>query len=353
MYPNREENAKSGPMLDDSTFDDLDADLAHSMYDMETKEAMNEGRQSNRTEELNLDADTEVIDEDKGSGEKGEVGTADPTTPPTTTTIFDDEEMILADTLVKMKDNKAKGVVFKNTEELVRPARLVLTLKPLPSIYLKDKGKDVLEEPELTNKMTRSDFDAAQVDRDAEVARQLEVELQAEVERERQREEQASMDYIANLYDEVQAITADHELAVRLTHEEQENYTVDDKMECLLKSKQNMGGYKHSQLKAKTFEEIQAMYERQKKKINDFKPMDSDDAVKDSEEFRCFKERIGDMEQRSIFYWIFRSDGSSRWIKTFSEMVTRFDRLDLWCYTINPGDKELINYYKGVDLVLW
>nr|GEZ33736.1 hypothetical protein [Tanacetum cinerariifolium] len=40
------------------------------------------------------------------------------------------------------------------------------------------------------------------------IARQLEVELQAEVERERQREEQASMDYIANLYDEVQ----EHEL---------------------------------------------------------------------------------------------------------------------------------------------
>ncbi|GKG39973.1 hypothetical protein Tco_0466750, partial [Tanacetum coccineum] len=106
---------------------------------------------------------TEVIAEDKGSGEKRgstvstarpevstvrpdvgtarqEIGTADPTTPPTTTTIFDDEEMTLADTLVKMKDNKAKGVVFKDTEELVRPARSVLTLKPLPSIDPKDKG---------------------------------------------------------------------------------------------------------------------------------------------------------------------------------------------------------------------
>ncbi|GKA34164.1 hypothetical protein Tco_0720593 [Tanacetum coccineum] len=30
-----------------------------------------------------------------------------------------------------------------------------------------------------------------------------------------------------------------------------------------------------------------------------------------------------------IYYRIFRSDGSSRWIKTFFEMVTRFDRLDL------------------------
>ncbi|GJR34396.1 hypothetical protein Tco_1210080 [Tanacetum coccineum] len=30
-----------------------------------------------------------------------------------------------------------------------------------------------------------------------------------------------------------------------------------------------------------------------------------------------------------IYYRIFRSDGSSRWIKTFSEMETIFDRLDL------------------------
>ncbi|GJW07874.1 hypothetical protein Tco_1570297 [Tanacetum coccineum] len=43
----------------------------------------------------------------------------------------------------------------------------------------------------------------------------------------------------------------------------------------------NMGGYKHSQLKSKSLEEIQAMYEGQKKKIDDFKLMDSNDAVKD------------------------------------------------------------------------
>ncbi|GJV38783.1 hypothetical protein Tco_1417223 [Tanacetum coccineum] len=53
---------------------------------------------------------------------------------------------------------------------------------------------------------------------------------QAEMEKERQREEQASIDYISNLYDEVQArMDADHELAVRLTHEEQEKYIVEER----------------------------------------------------------------------------------------------------------------------------
>nr|GEW95720.1 hypothetical protein [Tanacetum cinerariifolium] len=82
--------------------------------------------------------------------------------------------------------------------------------------------------------MTKSDFDADQVARDEEIARHLEAKLHKEVEKERQREEQASMDCIANLYDEVQEIIdADHELVVRLTHEEQEKYTVNKRANLL------------------------------------------------------------------------------------------------------------------------
>nr|GFD55778.1 hypothetical protein [Tanacetum cinerariifolium] len=92
-----------------------------------------------------------------------------------------------------------------DSENTDRPARSILTFKPLPPIDHKEKGKGVLEEPESTKKMTKSDFYAAQIARDEEIARQLEVKLQANVERERQTEEQASMNYIAKLYDEFQA----------------------------------------------------------------------------------------------------------------------------------------------------
>ncbi|GKA40061.1 hypothetical protein Tco_0732654 [Tanacetum coccineum] len=561
-------NAKPGPTLD--AFDDLDADLAHGMDYMETEEAVKEGRQSNETEELNLDADTKVITEDKGSGEKGvstvstarpdidtarpevhtanapvstagvtistadpEVSAVEPRTPPTTTSIFDDEDITMAQTLIKMKEEKAKekGVAFKDVEDSSRPVRSITTLKPLPSIDPKDKGKGVLEEPEPAKKMTRSDFDAAQVARDAEVARQLEVELQAEVERERQREEQASMDYIANLYDEVQArIDADHELAVRLTHEEQEKYTVDERAKLLAefferRKKQlaeeraaairnkpptrtqlrslmmtylkHTGRFKHSQLNKRTLEEIQALYIKEQERAANFVPigseederliqkmnkkaagvhveevlkepdstkvkvkleeaeqgtkktpgktvkmkarkkarkqthadtdnehdskederkiesMNKEDAgesnekvldvskkrkggprmkrmskrkktesdLKEEEGLKTFlkivpdKEGIIDYEvlkkrfpiinweskfyhynrhgAEGIYYRIFRYDGSSRWIKTFSEMVTRFDRLDLVeLYNLVMQRFEIITS-KGVDLVLW
>nr|GFB40378.1 hypothetical protein [Tanacetum cinerariifolium] len=190
---------------------------------MDIEEAVNMGRQST--------VDTTRPNDDTARPDvsiaRQELSTVGPTTPPTTTTIFDDEEMTFADTLIKLKYDKAKGVAFKDSKDTNRPARSILTLKPLSTINPKDKSKGILKEPESKKKMTKSDFDAAQIARDEEIARQLEIKLQAEVERERHREEKASMDYIANLYDEVQErIDDDHELAVRLTHEEQEKYTM-------------------------------------------------------------------------------------------------------------------------------
>ncbi|GJV01851.1 putative ribonuclease H-like domain-containing protein [Tanacetum coccineum] len=256
------------PTLDDSTLNDLDAD--HGMEYMETEEPVDEGRLSEETKEVKLTADTEEMAKDKGSGEKGgstkelvstakpeivstarpavstakpTVGTAEsevdaarqedsvvePRTPPTTTSIFDDEDITMAQTLIKMKEEKAKekGVTIKDIEDSSRPARSILTLKPLPTIDTKDKGKGVLEEPEPAKKMTKSDVDAAQITRDEELARQLEADLKAEVEKERKREEEASKAAIAEMYDEVQAgIDADALFAAKLQQEEREEYTL-------------------------------------------------------------------------------------------------------------------------------
>ncbi|GKA65682.1 hypothetical protein Tco_0765389, partial [Tanacetum coccineum] len=61
--------SKPESTLDDITvFDDQDAD--HGMEYIETEEAVDEGRQSGRTEKVKLTDDTEVV-EDKGSGDKG------------------------------------------------------------------------------------------------------------------------------------------------------------------------------------------------------------------------------------------------------------------------------------------
>nr|GFA22166.1 hypothetical protein [Tanacetum cinerariifolium] len=54
-----------------------------------------------------------------------------------------------------------------------------------------------------------------------------------------------------------------------------------------------------------------------------------------------------------IYYRIFGSDRSSRWIKTYSKMVTRFDRMDLEdLYNLVMQRFETTSL-EGIDLVLW
>ncbi|GKC75151.1 hypothetical protein Tco_1125925 [Tanacetum coccineum] len=133
----------------------------------------------------------------------------------------------------------------------------------------------------------------------------------------------------------------------------------------------HVGGYKHAQLNKKKFEEIQTLYERQKKFDQSFIPIDSAEDERQIREMnkktaetdtskkrksgsrvkRIFKRRKTDSdveekeklksflnvepdEDKAINYEVLqtrviRADGSSRWIKTFSEMVKLFDRMDL------------------------
>ncbi|GKE40179.1 hypothetical protein Tco_1463584 [Tanacetum coccineum] len=254
-------NAKQGPTLD--AFDDLDADLAHGMDYIETEEAVKEGRQNNKTEELNLDADTEVI---KGSGEKGvntvstarpdidtarpevntdsapvstagvtistvgpEVSAVEPRTPPTTTSIFDDEDITMAQTLIKMKEEKAKekGVAFKDVEDSSTPVRSITTLKPLPSIDPKNKGKGILVEEEHV-KIKRKDQGIDQIERDEELA---EIER---IQEEKAAHEEPSRTTIMEMFDEVQAgIDADALFAAKFQQEEREEYTIEERAKFL------------------------------------------------------------------------------------------------------------------------
>ncbi|GJT86956.1 hypothetical protein Tco_1068673 [Tanacetum coccineum] len=164
-----------------------------------------QGRNDDKIKELNLtdEADTVVIVEDKGSGEKGgrtadQVSTAS------------------SETLVKMRSEKAKekekGVVLIDEEEPPRLNISTTTLQPLTTIDPKDKGKGVLvkEEPKKPVKVKRRS------------------------QKERQKQEEATSAALAEEFDENQAkIDADLESAVRLTHEEQEKYTIEERARLL------------------------------------------------------------------------------------------------------------------------
>ncbi|GJT12746.1 hypothetical protein Tco_0859788, partial [Tanacetum coccineum] len=243
------------------------------------------------------------------------------------------------DSAMKEEKAKEKGVSIKDVDDSSRPERSILTLKPLLTIDPKDKGKSVLEEPKPAKKMTRSDFDVAQITRDAEITRQLQEDLQAEVERERQREEEATKgSAIAKTYDDVQAgIDVDALFAAKLQQEEREEYTIEERAKFLAEIIAAQRKFRAAQRSAK-IRKIQGLYERQKRIIEDFKPMDSDVAVKDS------KEAAGIHKQK-----VLEEPNKEEQLKAFLKIV--------------PDDEREIDYEvlgmrfstttpEGIDLVL-
>ncbi|GJS30884.1 putative ribonuclease H-like domain-containing protein [Tanacetum coccineum] len=307
-------NAKPEPTLD--AFDDLDADGRDYI---EIEDVVKEWRQSNETEELI-----------KGSGEKGgnvnaarqEDSIVKPGTPPTTTSIFYDEDITMAQTLIKMKEEKAK-----------------------------EKGV-VLEEPEPTKKMTRSDFDAAQIARDAEITRQLQVDLQRH-------------------FAEIQGL---YERQKRVIHD----FKPMDSDDAVKDSKEAAGVNKQEVFKEPNSTKVEVKQEGHKESIKKrqgrrlkikatkmSKRQKTDADLEEEEQLKAFLKIVPDeegiidyevLEKRfpiSIYYRIFRSDGSSRWIKTFSEMVTRFDRQDLVELYNMVMKRFETTTLEGVDLVLW
>ncbi|GKB09226.1 hypothetical protein Tco_0837538 [Tanacetum coccineum] len=172
------------------------------------------------------------------------------------------------------------------------------------SLEAKDKGKAKMIEPKKPLK--KKD----QILVDEEIAQRLQEELQAELEEEerlaRQKEEEDNL----ISWDNTQAMMeADYELAQRLQAEEQGELTIEERsklfVELMDKRKKhfaklraeeirrkpptkaqkrnqmctylkNMANYKHSQLKNKSFEEIQMLFDNTMKWVDSFVPMDTE-----------------------------------------------------------------------------
>ncbi|GJT26219.1 ribonuclease H-like domain-containing protein [Tanacetum coccineum] len=177
-----------------------------------------------------------------------------------------------------------------NNSDRPRPTstRSLLTLKPLPKIDPKDKGKKVLEE---------------EAESDAE-SKRVQKEWETEEEKKKLAEEEATKAALIRDYDDIQArIEADSILAARLQEEEREKFTIEERAKLLhdtiasqrkflaqqraveIRSRpptrtqlrnqmmtylKNVGGKKHSDLKTKNFEEIQVLYEKVKRPDENF-----------------------------------------------------------------------------------
>ncbi|GJS36100.1 hypothetical protein Tco_0534482 [Tanacetum coccineum] len=215
--------AKSEPTVHkDPAFDDLDdVDVNDAMDYMKTDAYITDKPEVSTAKPKEVEVSTDKLDE--GINEPKD-GTSDESTAPTT--IFRDDETI-AEFLVSMSQTKAKqkGVKIKDAEDSDRPkatsTRLVLTLKPLHKIDLKDKGKKVLEEEAESDAEsegvdeTERKFD--QLAKDEEIARKMQKDLEAEEEMKKLAEEEATKAALIQDFNDIQArIEADRLLAARL-----------------------------------------------------------------------------------------------------------------------------------------
>ncbi|GKA60323.1 retrovirus-related pol polyprotein from transposon TNT 1-94 [Tanacetum coccineum] len=297
--------------------------------------------------------------------------------------------------LIIQNKAKQKGVEIKDAEDFDRPrptsTRSLLTLKPLPKIDPKDKGKKVLEE---------------EAESDAESKREEKKKLV---------EEEATKVALIRDYDDIHArIEVDSILAARLQEEEREKFTIEERAKLLHNTIAAQRRFltqqraaeikrkKHSDLKTKNFEEIQVLYEKVKRSDENFIAIGSaederlikdvnkkatgikkDDSIKEEskEEETLDEDKVMDYEildrEYPIIEWktkyhgfkpqydetkdleeirlnvVIRSNGQRRYFSTLMRVLSIFDKEDL-----NAVYKLVMNRYQdeipeGFDRVLW
>ncbi|GJZ38691.1 hypothetical protein Tco_0585254 [Tanacetum coccineum] len=352
-------SAKAEPSVyKDLLFDELPED---TLDYMETEDAQDVGRTKEVVNEEKETVDDEVSTEDvlstaqqkdkdstvsldEGTDDRTEARSATPITSTTTPTMFGDDETI-AQVLLNMSQAKAvsrekeKGVELKDVEETERPrptsTRSLLTLKPLPKIDPKDKGKKKIEEEDESETESEGIPEAEkkfkQLTRDEEMARKLQEDWETEEERKILAEEKSTKTVLSDEYDFIQArIEADRLLALRLQDEKREHFTVEERAKFLhdtiatqrrflaeqraiaIRNKpptrtqlrnqmmtylKHVGNKKHSDLKSKTFEEIQALYEKVKRFDESFTTVGS---TEDERRIKEMNEGVKDTNQKRL-----------------------------------------------------
>ncbi|GJW38752.1 hypothetical protein Tco_0064597 [Tanacetum coccineum] len=244
------------------------------------------------------------------------------------------DEVTLAQALAALKSVKPK-VIENVIEEPNVPVNAV-------SASTKDKGKGIMvEEPVKT--MKKKDL----IRLDEEIASKLQAEFDEE---ERLAREKAKKDKEANValieeWDDIQTkIEVDHELAQRLQAEEQKELSVEErqnyfnnswsKEESTLMLK-NMEGKKPKDLKNKSFDSIQKMFDRAFKRVNTFVDFKTE-LVEGS------SKRVGEeLKQESTK-------------KVFSQLLKSVDREDLVeLYKLVKAKYGSTRPVEDMDLLLW
>ncbi|GKA18972.1 hypothetical protein Tco_0698887, partial [Tanacetum coccineum] len=365
--------AKSKPTAHkDQAFDDLDnfdaidyieTDDAHNEKGVSIEDQVSTVKPDKGTDKPKVS--TDKIDE--GIAELKNGNSDENATPTATLTVFGDDETIV-EFLVSMSQNKAKqkGVEIKDVEDSDRPrptsTTSVLTLKPLPKIDPKDKGKKVLEEEAESDAESEGVNEAerkfVQLANDEEIAKKVQEEWETEKEKKKLTEEEATKAALIRDYDDIQArIEANSILAARLQEEEREKFTIEERAKLLHDTIASQRRFLAQQRAAK----IRILYEKVKRSEENFiaigyaederqikdvnkkaTGIKKDDSIKEEskEEESTRKRKLGTRKKMKSRKRRFRQD-TSQDDQTDSEKEN--DELRL-CLTIATDDDKEVDY---------
>ncbi|GJY18382.1 hypothetical protein Tco_0389873 [Tanacetum coccineum] len=305
------------------------------------------------------------------------ISTAEPRThPTTTTTAFEDKDLTIAQTFVKIIREKAKA-----KELLLEMERAA-----------EQEAKDATLIEQIEDVQARMDADVLLAER-----------LQQEEREQFTVDEQARM-LVDLIVERKRFFAAQRDEQIR--NKPPTRAQLRNKMVTYLK---HMGKYTHNQLKSKSFEEIQKLYEKEQKWINDFVPMD-DESKKEAESSQkqaesskkrpraaydeesvkkqkieddakkeklraCMDIVLGDdiainveslatkysivdwkihiLTENMMYYQIIRADRSFKNYKIFSGMLDDFDRQDVVDLYRLVKERYETTSPEGYDLLLW
>ncbi|GJV43843.1 putative ribonuclease H-like domain-containing protein [Tanacetum coccineum] len=307
----KKKGGTKGVLHKDLAFEDLDdfVDVDDTLDYMETEDDQDEGRTSSVVLEEKESADKEVSTEapistdkqDEGTDKRNEGtdkqdGNTDSTKVSTNRQV---EVLIIMSQNKKKLKEKEKGVELKDVEEIEIPRptsiRSLLTLRPLPKIDPKAKGKGkIKEEDESDTKsedITEAEKKFKQLANDEEMTRKVQNKWEAEEEKKRLAEEEDTKVALSNEYDFIQArLNADKILAKKLQEEERE-------MNQMMTYLKHVGGKKHFDLKTKSFDEIQVLYEKIKRSDDSFIAIGS---AEDEKIIKEMNEQAADVSKKRV-----------------------------------------------------
>ncbi|GJW79847.1 hypothetical protein Tco_0143822, partial [Tanacetum coccineum] len=243
---------------------------------------------------------------------------------------------------------KAKGLVIHEEEQATTPT--VSSQQP-SQVKAPDKGKGIMVEEPV--KMKKKD----QISLDEELAFKLQAKEEEEENADYQmaqqiqakEQEKLSIEEKYKLFVQLLEARTKHFAVLRAQEERNKPPTKAQKINIMSTYLKNMAGYKHNQLKNKSFDDIQNLFDKAIKRLNTFVDMED----KEIAEIQRLIEVVPDKEEVEIdaiplatklpsivdykihkegkktYYQIIRVDGSSKMYLVFSHMLKSFDREDL------------------------